>query len=103
MSYQDPRDPRTARYESGYTPESRAYSSQNDPYARDPYAADPYAGQAGYNQGGYEQGRPAKPRRGPDINPVTFAGGDCGACVVAIVLDVLGTDCAPAALTAMTR
>lgn len=76
MSYQDPRDPRTARYESGYTPESRAYSSQNDPYARDPYAADPYAGDPYGGQGAYGRpGQPAKPRRGPDINPVTFAGG----------------------------
>lgn len=76
MSYQDPRDPRTARYESGYTPESRAYSSQNDPYARDPYAADLYAGDPYGGQGAYGRpGQPAKPRRGPDINPVTFAGG----------------------------
>ncbi|UPG69894.1 hypothetical protein [Gordonia hongkongensis] len=76
MSYQDPRDPRTARYESGYTPESRAYSSQNDPYARDPYAADQYAGDPYGGQGAYGRpGQPATPRRGPDINPVTFAGG----------------------------
>lgn len=87
MTYQDPRgrqprdpDPRTARYESGYNPDSRAYSQQ-DPYAepyRDPYPADPYAAQGGYaDQGGYaEQPRPARaPRRGPEVNPVTFAGG----------------------------
>ncbi|MCR5980019.1 hypothetical protein GDN83_20130 [Gordonia jinghuaiqii] len=77
MSYQDPRDPRTARYESGYNPDSRAYSQHNDPYQADPYAADPYAADpyAQNAHGAYEQPRPPKPRRGPDINPVMFAGG----------------------------
>lgn len=80
MTYQDPRgphrdpDPRTARYESGYNPDSRAYSRQ-DPYAepyRDPYRADGPAAPGGY----VEQPRPDRaPRRGPDVNPVTFAGG----------------------------
>ncbi|MCR8897988.1 hypothetical protein NWF34_13645 [Gordonia sp. GONU] len=80
MTYQDPRgphrdpDPRTARYESGYNPDSRAYSRQ-DPYAepyRDPYPADGPAAPGGY----VEQPRPDRaPRRGPDVNPVTFAGG----------------------------
>ena len=86
MTYQDPRgphrdpDPRTARYESGYNPDSRAYSQQGAPYEepyRDQYPAEPYGGDAHRAAGGYaEQPRaPRAPRRGPDVNPVTFAGG----------------------------
>ncbi|MEO9328221.1 hypothetical protein [Gordonia aurantiaca] len=82
MTYQDPRgphrdpDPRTARYESGYNPDSRAYSRQGDPHGgsyQDPYPADTY-GAAPYRAADGAGAR-ARKRTAPDVNPVTFAGG----------------------------
>lgn len=87
MSYQDPRgphrdpDPRTARYEPGYNPDSPAYGQQGDPYGgayQAPYPGDPYPadtrGAAPYRAAdGYAEKPPA--RRGPQVNPATFAGG----------------------------
>lgn len=74
MSQYDPRDPRTQRYETGYDPQTRAYSQQPgqypDPHQHDPYARDPYAGQRPATSG-----QPPKRRIGPDINPGLFAGG----------------------------
>ncbi|WAC54841.1 hypothetical protein [Gordonia sp. SL306] len=69
MSYRDPRDPydpRTARYESGYPPESQAYS-RSDPHAQ--------PGPAEYSEA-YPQPTPRqKPRLGPNVNPTMFVGG----------------------------
>ncbi|WP_020171684.1 DUF6069 family protein [Gordonia polyisoprenivorans] len=80
MTYRDPRDPRTAKYEPGYAPESRAYSQQDPTYYQDPGHAGPGYQNSGYQDPGYAQqppGRPARPRRtiGPDINVGMFVGG----------------------------
>ncbi len=72
MSQYDPRDPRTQRYETGYDPQTRAYSQQPDPYGNP--GGDPY-GYGATQQHGAAQ--PQQPRRriGPDINPGLFVGG----------------------------
>ena len=76
MSYRDPHDPRhprTTHYESGYAPESRAYSRQ-EPTS--------YYGAADYSQGeptAYRANAAAQSRNrgpvGPDINVGIFVGG----------------------------
>ena len=76
MSYQDPNDPRTRRYETGYQGNARAYNEvpqsgyyQDPAYAQDPtYAQQPPA----YAQ---QPPQPARKRLGPDINPGMYASG----------------------------
>lgn len=86
MSYRDPRDPRdqnprdagTARYETGYSPQSRAYSQPTDRYQQ-PYddgryesaQYDPRYAQSG--AGSYD--RQPKARQRPGINAGLYAGG----------------------------
>lgn len=79
MSYHDPRDPRdpgTARYETGYSGDSQAYSR-----------AQPYPATGGYGDSqadsrarsypatsGYGEPQPRR-RLGPNVNPTLFVGG----------------------------
>ncbi|MFZ2511644.1 MAG: DUF6069 family protein [Gordonia sp. (in: high G+C Gram-positive bacteria)] len=73
MTYSDPNDPRRR------TPQTRAYSS--DPGYQQGYTqGQPYTQGQQYSQGQpYPQGQPAEQpargRRGPDIDPLMFAGG----------------------------
>lgn len=70
VTYSDPNDPRRQ------TPQTRAYS--NDPgYTQgQPYTQGQYTQGQPYAQGQqYAQGQPARTRRGPDIDPLMFAGG----------------------------
>ena len=80
MSYRDPRDPRdqgprnqgTARYESGYSPQSRAYSQPTDRYQQpqgyEDQQYDPrYVSDANDNR--------SRQRQRPGINACLFAGG----------------------------
>ncbi|MGW0039639.1 hypothetical protein [Gordonia sp. NPDC003376] len=96
MTYRDPRDPRTSKYEPGYAPDSRAYSRQDpvyqdpayqDPAYQDPAYQDPANayGQNSYAQNAYGQtpgrrdahAQQSRPRKhvGPDINVGMFVGG----------------------------
>ncbi|NDK91490.1 hypothetical protein GYA93_18180 [Gordonia desulfuricans] len=88
MTYRDPRDPRTSKYEPGYAPDSRAYSRQDpayqDPGYQNPAYQDPaYQNPANaYGQDPYaQQQQPPRPaaqprkRVGPDINVGMFVGG----------------------------
>lgn len=79
MTYRDPRDPRTAKYEPGYAPESQAYSRQDPTY----YGTTGNGG-PGYTQSPQpaQSARPAPqpaqaPRRrvGPQIHAGMFVGG----------------------------
>ncbi|MEP9392167.1 DUF6069 family protein [Gordonia sp. VNQ95] len=77
MTYRDPRDPRTAKYEPGYAPQSRAYSQQDPSYHPTSGGEPSPYDQTRYDQGGYQQPAPARPRKkvGPDISPGMFVGG----------------------------
>lgn len=75
MTYRDPRDPRTAKYEPGYAPQSRAYSHQEPTY----YGASNPPEDANYGYAPHPgDGGPAPKQRkpiGPDINVGMFVGG----------------------------
>ncbi|WP_454175150.1 DUF6069 family protein [Gordonia sputi] len=89
MSYRDPRDPRdqdprdqgTARYETGYSPQSRAYSQPTDRYQQQ--YGDPQHGDPRYNSGQSDPryaaagsyGSQPKQRQRPNINAGLYAGG----------------------------
>ncbi|OBC07649.1 hypothetical protein A5788_21080 [Gordonia sp. 852002-50816_SCH5313054-c] len=89
MSYRDPRDPRdqdprdqgTARYETGYSPQSRAYSQPTDRYQQQYGNQQP--GDPRYNTGQSDPryaaagsyGNQPKQRRRPNINAGLYAGG----------------------------
>lgn len=104
MSYRDPRDPReqdprdqgTARYEAGYSPQSRAYSQPTDRYQQqygdgqygDQQYRDPRDNPAQYNASQYNAGqsdpryagsasygKQPKQRQRPSINAGLYAGG----------------------------
>lgn len=77
MTYNDPRDP----YRKPQPPQTRAYSRQEDYSYQDPRTV---GYQPGYTQGyeqqhyddqAYEPARRKAPRRGPDVDPLTFCGG----------------------------
>ncbi|WP_461665344.1 DUF6069 family protein [Gordonia sputi] len=89
MSYRDPRDPRdqdprdqgTARYETGYSPQSRAYRQPTDRYQQQYGNQQP--GDPRYDTGQYDPryaaagsyGNQPKQRQRPNINAGLYAGG----------------------------
>ncbi|MDL9937093.1 hypothetical protein QSJ18_10100 [Gordonia sp. ABSL1-1] len=95
MTYRDPRDPRTHRYEPGYDPDTRNQQYRDDQYRDDTYRDDPYRDDPryrpstqAYSQSYAREPEPPRPqpryaatpdtrprRRGPDINPGMYAGG----------------------------